>query len=199
MRSVERATLAKWCAAQKIPTPKTWIVDTNLNQRLTCSTTEGEIECITFPCWVKRTGACAQETDDVCRVNNAMEYTQCLLRFQARNIGKVVVMEHIEGPCFKFYAVKGTDFFYCLPAEQLGYEKFSNNPVEKNRDILAWDVQAFKSQFSTANFPPEVYGGDFIVTADGVARLIDLNDWPSFSACREEAAKAITELVMNMK
>ena len=38
-------------------------------------------------------------------------------------------------------------------------------------------------------------GGDLIIGHDGVARLIDLNDWPSFSACRSEAADAIAKLV----
>jgi len=36
-----------------------------------------------------------------------------------------------------------------------------------------------------------VYGGDAIITADGAFCIIDFNDWPSFSRCRDEAAKAI--------
>jgi len=37
------------------------------------------------------------------------------------------------------------------------------------------------------------YGGDAIVRADGTFCIIDFNDWPSFSRCREDAAKAIAE------
>ena len=37
----------------------------------------------------------------------------------------------------------------------------------------------------------DVYGGDCIVRSDGTFAIIDFNDWPSFSRCREEAAKAI--------
>ena len=44
-----------------------------------------------------------------------------------------------------------------------------------------------------------VYGGDAIVRADGSFCLIDFNDWPSFSRCREEAADAIASLVLNSK
>ena len=40
-----------------------------------------------------------------------------------------------------------------------------------------------------------VYGGDCIVSADGSFKIIDFNDWPSFSACREEAAAAICNLI----
>ena len=36
-----------------------------------------------------------------------------------------------------------------------------------------------------------VYGGDAIVSADGSIRIIDFNDWPSFSPCRRQAAAAI--------
>jgi hypothetical protein len=36
-----------------------------------------------------------------------------------------------------------------------------------------------------------VYGGDAIVRSDGSFVIIDFNDWPTFSPCREEAAKAI--------
>ena len=43
----------------------------------------------------------------------------------------------------------------------------------------------------------EVYGGDCIVSSDGTFCLIDFNDWPSFSRCREEAAEAIASLIKN--
>ena len=41
----------------------------------------------------------------------------------------------------------------------------------------------------------DVYGGDCIVRADGSVCIIDFNDWPSFSRCRDEAAEAIAGLV----
>ncbi|MFS6554926.1 hypothetical protein VPJ68_05445, partial [Parabacteroides distasonis] len=44
-----------------------------------------------------------------------------------------------------------------------------------------------------------MYGGDAIVTADGNFVIIDFNDWPSFSRCRDEAAEAIAEYVKKMK
>lgn len=183
--SVERAALAEWCAAQGIPTPKTWVV----------STLEPRIGEIVFPCWVKRTGSGAQTADDVCRVAGADEYVQCLSHFHNRGIDRAVVMEHIDGPCMKFYAVKGTDFFYSLPSSSLGYEKFANAVSDAamectNREVENVDIQLH------LNVPLDVYGGDLIIGADGIARLIDLNDWPSFSACREEAADAIARFVM---
>ena len=41
----------------------------------------------------------------------------------------------------------------------------------------------------------QIYGGDMIVTNDGSLYMIDFNDWPSFSRCREEAAEAIARLI----
>jgi glutathione synthase/RimK-type ligase-like ATP-grasp enzyme len=40
----------------------------------------------------------------------------------------------------------------------------------------------------------QVYGGDCIVREDGSYCVIDFNDWPSFSRCRDEAATAISSL-----
>jgi hypothetical protein len=43
----------------------------------------------------------------------------------------------------------------------------------------------------------DVYGGDWIVQTDGTPVLIDLNDWPSFSPCREEASEAIAQRIID--
>ena len=41
----------------------------------------------------------------------------------------------------------------------------------------------------------EVFGGDAIIDEQGRFYIIDFNDWPSFSRCREEAAMAIAQCV----
>ena len=40
-----------------------------------------------------------------------------------------------------------------------------------------------------------IFGGDCIITPDGKINIIDLNDWPSFSPCAEEASEAIAAAV----
>jgi glutathione synthase/RimK-type ligase-like ATP-grasp enzyme len=45
----------------------------------------------------------------------------------------------------------------------------------------------------------DIYGGDCIVNNNGDIQLIDLNDFPSFSSVRDEAAKKIAEFIMNSK
>lgn len=196
VQGVERAALARWCAMQGIPTPKTWIVDTADCSALRTVTTEGVCEEIPFPCWVKRAGTCAQESSDVCRVADAEEYMACMSRFRSRGICEAVVMEHLEGPCVKFYAVTGANFFYSLPMGRLGYDKFAGNTSECVEDDAGRACEAVNRQVPMWSPMLDVYGGDAIVGPDGVARLIDLNDWPSFSACRSEAADAIARLAM---
>lgn len=198
VRGVERAALAEMCAAQGIPTPKTWIVGTANSKLLTARTTDGEDVPISFPCWVKRTGSCAQAPDDVSRVDDAEGYVQCLSRFHARHIDRVVVMEHLEGVGLKFYAIPDVGFFYSLPSTSLGYDKFSKGMLNHVADDTMCCGESVSSQLSVFNFPLEIYGGDAIIGSDGVARLIDLNDWPSFSVCRDVAADAIVHLVMHI-
>ena len=209
VRGVERAALARWCAMQGISTPQTWIVSTIMPDIRVWETTEGKREAITFPCWVKRTGECAQHPDDVCRVNDSAEYSACLTRLHARGIAEAVVMQHLEGPVVKFYGVQGTDFFYWLPADKLGYDKFAQLLDESSAmacdkeqvNVLLMSLKSQLSLKSASEYPITnsaltVYGGDAIISADGTARLIDLNDWPSFSACRELAADAIAQLLL---
>ena len=43
-----------------------------------------------------------------------------------------------------------------------------------------------------------IYGGDCIVSEDGVMRIIDFNDWPSFAPCREEAAPNIARRIWDL-
>ena len=193
--NVEREALAKLCAAQGISTPKTWIVDTAHSSIEDMLTTDGQADSISFPCWVKRTGDCAQQADDVCRIADAKAYALCLAQFNTRGIARAVVMEHLEGPCVKFYAVRDTNFFYWIPSNKLGYDKFYCTKTLLHSNAKSDDIDF---HFSIPHAPLEIYGGDAVIGSDGIARLIDLNDWPSFSACREEAADAIASLVMNI-
>ena len=41
----------------------------------------------------------------------------------------------------------------------------------------------------------DIYGGDCIIREDGSYAIIDFNDWPSFSRCREEAADAMADVI----
>lgn len=87
----------------------------------------------------------------------------------------ILIQPHIEGQDIKFYGVRGTDFF-------------------KVREVIPTAVsQQLRDYANTLakTLSLDIYGGDAILTADGRLTIIDLNDFPSFSSCREEAAEAI--------
>lgn len=201
IHGVEREALAMQCAKWGILTPTTWIIPTTFPVAGVAETTEKALVPIPFPCWMKRTETCAQQPDDVCFVPDAETYHHSLARFRARDIYKVVVMEHLEGTAIKFYGVQGTNFFYSLPACQLGYDKWTactidtgvSYPAPKTYTNILFHIRKLIEQDSKGF--PVIYGGDAIIGRDGIARLIDLNDWPSFSVCREKAANAIVQLV----
>lgn len=149
-----------------------------------------------FPCWLKRADSCAQFKADVQYLENEQVAEVALEDFRQRGIERAVVSAHLKGDLVKFYGVENTDFFYwtypdihktkfCLEeknGEAVGY-KFDPEKMKKICDAAA----------HVLSIP--VYGGDCVVNEDGDFRIIDFNDWPSFSACCEEAGKAIAEYI----
>jgi hypothetical protein len=89
-----------------------------------------------------------------------------------KTIAHPVVTAHVAGTDLKFYGVADA-FFY--PS---GHPGLRQAAVRLAR-------QAGVS----------VYGGDAVVRPDGSFVIVDFNDWPSFSPCRDEAAAAISQLV----
>ena len=93
------------------------------------------------------------------------------------SVGKII-QPHIEGKLLKFYGVRGTDFF--ATREDIAKDSFLQlrNDADSLANALGLDI----------------YGGDAILTDSGLLTIIDFNDFPSFSSCREQAAEAIAEL-----
>lgn len=134
--------------------------------------------------WVKRGNGCRETTADVqytdswegaCRLRDAM---------LARGIADVDVRAHVLGRWLKFYGVRHTGFFY------------SYSPDNKEDGISDKQSLQLHAERAARLAGLDVYGGDWIVQADGTPVLIDLNDWPSFSACREEASEAIAKRII---
>ena len=106
---------------------------------------------------------------------------------------KVMVYSHIVGDLVKFYGVQGCRFFrYYYPTDD-GDTKFGCERV--NGDAHHFAFNELRLQEACARMAAitglRVYGGDCIVRSDGTFAIIDFNDWPSFSRCREDAADAI--------
>ena len=147
--------------------------------------------------WIKRGDEAAQCPADVRYAACAEERDMIVDGFIRRGVDRMVVTAHVEGDLVKFYGVLGTRFFrYFYPTDD-GCHKFGDelmNGTARHYDFriesLCHDAERLASLVGT-----DVYGGDCIVRSDGSYAIIDFNDFPSFSRCRDEAADAIARLV----
>lgn len=151
--------------------------------------------------WVKRGDEAAQQKDDVVYARNDDERDAAVARFAERGIDNVVVTAHVAGDLVKFYGVAGTSFFHVTyPAEE-GFSKFGDEKMNGKPRHTLFSVDALRHDATrlAAIMGIDVYGGDCIVRDDGTYAIIDFNDWPSFSSCRQEAAKAIAKTVLEQR
>ncbi|MBQ9637294.1 MAG: hypothetical protein IJV36_05295 [Prevotella sp.] len=147
--------------------------------------------------WLKRGDAAAQSKDDVVFCKDAEALREAISDFEARGISDYVVSRHVEGDVVKFYGVGDTFFRHYYPTDD-GLTKFSDE-AEHNGPSHHYAFDAAGLQQEVARLARllqvEVYGGDAIIDSEGRFYIIDFNDWPSFSRCREEAAEAIADKV----
>ncbi len=146
--------------------------------------------------WLKRGDEAAQSKDDVVFAADEDEKERKLQQMKERGVSDVVVTAHVKGDLVKFYGVRNTGFFRTYYPCDDGISKFGdermNGPSHHylfSEESLKTDADKAASLIGTA-----IYGGDCIVREDGSYAIIDFNDWPSFSRCREEAGVAISEM-----
>ena len=149
--------------------------------------------------WLKRGDAAAQSKGDVQFAADKTQLVDNIRAMEQRGISSYTISAHVVGDLVKFYGVRGTGFFrYYYPTDD-GDTKFSDevrNGLARHYAFEASSMQSEAERLAEA-VGIEVYGGDCIVRSDGTFCLIDFNDWPSFSRCREEAAEAIASLIKN--
>ena len=127
------------------------------------------------PCWVKRNGY-SEDPADVIFAPTEEARQKAVEAMRSRGISDIVCQHHREGQEVKFYGV-GRSFF-CPEGLTALRDKALEAAAEKGLGI---------------------WGGDAVIGADGDIHIIDFNDWPSFSSCREEAAKAIVHYALHQK
>ena len=143
--------------------------------------------------WVKRADTAAQSKEDVCFCHDWSEVEKIKSTFMQRGITDVVTQAHVKGDVVKFYGVEGTGFFRYYYSGDDTETKFGDeerNGKPQYYPFSSSNLQADAEQLACLLQTP-IYGGDAIVREDGSYVIIDFNDFPSFSRCREEAAKAI--------
>ena len=143
--------------------------------------------------WLKRGIGTSEVAEDTVFCSTEEEVAKAMRRFADRGITEVCRQAHLVGDLVKFYGVANTDFFYHFYPTDSGRSKFGSEEHNGKAHHYPFDVHGLKTaidRLATA-IGVIVYGGDAIVRSDGSFVIIDFNDWPTFSPCREEAAKAI--------
>ena len=145
--------------------------------------------------WVKRADTTAQSKEDICFCHDWSEVEKIKSTFMQRGITDVVTQAHVKGDVVKFYGVEGTGFFRYYYSGDDTETKFGDegrNGKPQYYSFSSSDLQTDAEKLACLLQTP-IYGGDAIIQEDGSYVIIDFNDFPSFSKCRKEAAKAIFE------
>jgi hypothetical protein len=134
--------------------------------------------------WVKRGDGCRETADDVRYAADRTTADRFCEAMRQRGIREIDVRAHVIGEWVKFYGVRQTKFFRCYGQGTAVSSVQVSQRVLRLADAVAQLVDI------------DIYGGDCIVRSDGQPVLVDFNDWPSFSRCRDEAAEAIASNVI---
>jgi glutathione synthase/RimK-type ligase-like ATP-grasp enzyme len=156
----------------------------------------GQKENINLPLWLKNCDGSATVAEDTVYCSTNEEFNAAFKKMEERDVNLWMVQEHKPGDLIKFYGVEGTDFFFWNYASK-GHSKFGLEKVngkEKGYPVPA-DRIKFYADMTAKRLEAPIYGGDAIIDEEGNFWLIDFNDFPSFSSCRDEAAVAIAKRI----
>jgi len=170
-----RVRTLELCRAAGVRTPESWTMQT------TVSLPEIHKHGLPPTFWVKRADVHATQVGDVVRLQDHGSLPDMLFTFARRGIPQVVLQEHCVGPVIKFYGV--------------GPGRFFDGP-DSEATIKHEQIVSLASQAAHA-VGLEIFGGDCVICEDGAPILVDLNDWPSFARCRQAAARAIADYLLD--
>lgn len=162
-------------------------------------TKEDEFEGLPYPAWIKHSEGWSRHKNDVCFANTPQDAVKAFRAMQERGIGSCIHCGHIPGDIIKFYGVGRRYFHYSYPDPEKS--KFGLERINGKTEHHPFDNERLKEiVFSAAEaIGLDIYGGDCIVNSKGEIFIIDFNDFPSFSAVRNEAAKEIAAYILNYK
>lgn len=186
-----RANMTAVLTKQSIPYPKSFIVST---ARRAC---EAFTELGGKNFWIKRGDFHAIHKEDVSFAHTPSQANDILKEYSLRGIGEAVISEHLFGDLVKFYGVRGTDFFHWFYPYEFNHSKYNAEMINGAANYYDFSIDALKGYGHQAAeaLGVFIYGGDAIISQTGNIRIIDLNDWPSFAPCREEASYHIAQCI----
>lgn len=194
VENADRTLMTTRLTTAGIPLPKSTLLDTGKAL--------SEQPPLTYPCWIKRGKGYSQLKQDVVYAENPEIAENALQELASRNIPVAVANVHLPGDLIKFYGVSGTNdqvfFHWYYPSPTEG-SKFGLEAINGKAHGYTFDELRLRDLCHQAarSLNLQVYGGDAVIAEDGTMRIIDFNDWPSFSVCRNDAAEAIAKLIID--
>ena len=189
-----RTNMTNLLVSNQIPYPKSIIVSTECkDERLFNEFPQPGV-------WIKRGDFHAIHKEDVTFVSSREEGLDILREYALRGIPDAVISKHLAGDLVKFYGVRGTEFFFWFYPYEHNHHKYAHYEEINGKLVYnTFDVQQLEEIALRAAevLNVYIYGGDAIIGRDGNIHLIDLNDWPSFAPCRNDAAAAIAQLLIH--
>ncbi|QBQ41824.1 hypothetical protein E2P86_11930 [Sphingobacterium psychroaquaticum] len=180
--------------AEGVPYPKSLVVDTTTDISDIVAAFGGP------GVWIKRGDFHAIHKEDVTFATSVEEAQSILNEYALRGITEAVLSEHLVGDLLKFYAVRGTNFFHWFYPYDHNHHKYTNYESINGETLhYPFNIEDLKRSADQAAsvLGVHIYGGDAIVGSDGTFHIIDLNDWPSFAPCRNEASRAIAQFLFD--
>lgn len=187
-----RTNMTNGLLDNEIPYPKSYVVSTDYTGEEVFENLPGK------GFWIKRGDFHAIHKEDVTFAYTRTEAKEILKEYALREIPDAVISEHLVGDLVKFYGVYGTDFFFWFYPYDNNHHKYSEYETINGKSLYhEFDEQKLQqiAGESARVLGIDIYGGDAIVGAGGTFHIIDLNDWPSFAPCREEAAGFIAQRI----
>lgn len=175
--------------------PEWWAYDPEEDEMFQCDEALQRL----LPGWVKATRPDGARPSDVAWVETPLDADSRIIALAADAVPDIVVTRHVEGDLIKVYCV-GDTWFRTFYPQEIGYTKFGmqeqhNSPL-RHTSVDQKSLMTTIHQISVT-LGLVIFGFDAIVGEDGRLTVIDVNDWPSFSICREDAAEAIANLVLH--
>lgn len=167
-----RSTTLEMLQSAALPVVPFWSYEPSADEMLQC---EPELQTL-LPGWVKAMHPRGVTEGDVSRVATPLEADCRVLELAAQGYTDIIVTRHLDGPLLKTYVVGDAHWTSgCAAPSNIA------EIAATARQTLGLDI----------------FGIDFILTSDGPL-IIDVNDFPSFGACRDEAAQAIANEVLRL-
>lgn len=152
-----------------------------------------------YPYWMKNADPFTVSDRDVLYVERKEDAVRVAEDFNVRGYGRMMLQKHIVGDLIKFYGVGRDFFYYCYPTEYGACGKYGAERINGAPHHIPFEIEGLRAACQRASEIAglSIYGGDAVVDAEGNYFIIDFNDFPSFSACLKEAARAIAGYIEN--